>query len=30
MLWEAGADLVVHTLDEVDVEELTRGRLVRR
>jgi beta-phosphoglucomutase-like phosphatase (HAD superfamily) len=30
VLWEAGADLVVHTLDEVDVEELTRGRLVRR
>jgi beta-phosphoglucomutase-like phosphatase (HAD superfamily) len=29
-LREAGADLVVHTLDEVDVEELTQGRLERR
>lgn len=30
VLWEVGADLVVHTLDELDVEALTQGRLERR
>jgi beta-phosphoglucomutase-like phosphatase (HAD superfamily) len=30
VLWEVGADLVVHTLDEVDVEALTQGRLEPR
>jgi beta-phosphoglucomutase-like phosphatase (HAD superfamily) len=30
VLREAGGDLVVHTLDEVDVEALTKGRLERR
>jgi beta-phosphoglucomutase-like phosphatase (HAD superfamily) len=29
VLWEAGADLVVSTLDEVDVGALTHGRLER-
>jgi len=29
VLWHAGADLVVSTLDEVDVEALTEGRLER-
>jgi beta-phosphoglucomutase-like phosphatase (HAD superfamily) len=30
VLWEAGADLVVGGLDEVDVDALTEGRLGRR
>jgi HAD superfamily hydrolase (TIGR01509 family) len=30
VLWEAGADLVVGSLDEVDVEAWTEGRLERR
>jgi beta-phosphoglucomutase len=30
VLWEAGADLVVGSLDEVDVDALTEGRVERR
>jgi beta-phosphoglucomutase len=30
VLWEAGADLVVGTLDEVDVDALTKGRVQPR
>jgi beta-phosphoglucomutase-like phosphatase (HAD superfamily) len=30
LLWDAGADLVVASLDEIDVDALTRGRLERQ
>jgi beta-phosphoglucomutase len=30
VLWEAGADLVVDSLDEVDVDALSKGRVERR
>jgi len=29
-LWAAGANLVVSSLDEIDLDQLSRGRLYRR